>query len=112
MGNEVTIGIIGDYNPAARTHQVTNAAIEHAAAALGITARVEWIETTRLGQPAHELLYDFDALWCAPGSPYRNMQGALEGIRFARQSPRPFLGTCAGFQHVVIEYARNVLGFV
>jgi len=112
MTKDLRIGIIGDYNPEARTHQVTNAAIGHAAAALGITPLVEWIETTRLAQPASEVLGDFDALWCAPGSPYRYMQGALEGIRFARQSPRPFLGTCAGFQHVVIEFARNVLGFV
>jgi CTP synthase (UTP-ammonia lyase) len=39
------------------------------------------------------------------------MVGALQGIRFAREQRRPFLGTCGGFQHVVLEYARNVLGF-
>ena len=38
------------------------------------------------------------------------MDGALAGIRFARETSRPFLGTCAGFQHGVIEFARNVLG--
>jgi CTP synthase (UTP-ammonia lyase) len=38
------------------------------------------------------------------------MEGALEGIRWARESRVPFLGTCAGFQHGVLEYARNVLG--
>jgi CTP synthase (UTP-ammonia lyase) len=53
----------------------------------------------------------FDALWCAPGSPYQSMDGALQGIRFAREEGWPFIGTCGGFQHVVIEYARNVLGF-
>jgi len=112
MQNEVSIGIIGDYDAEARTHQVTNGAIAHAAAALGVQARVEWVETTRLAQAAAGVLGNFDALWCAPGSPYRDMQGALEGIRFAREARRPFLGTCAGFQHVVIEFARNVLGFV
>ena len=34
----------------------------------------------------------------------------MGAIRFARESGRPFLGTCGGFQHAVIEYARNVLG--
>jgi CTP synthase (UTP-ammonia lyase) len=111
MGKQLKIGIIGDYDPETRTHIVTNAAIDHTAQALQINAGVEWIETTRLAQPAHEVLNGFDALWCAPGSPYRHMQGALDGIRFARESQIPFLGTCAGFQHVVIEYARNVLGF-
>ncbi len=112
MAKQLQIGIIGDYNPEAHTHSVTDQAIEHAAQALQITPRVDWIHTSRLAQAAHRVLHGFDALWCAPGSPYQSMQGALEGIRFARQSHIPFIGTCAGFQHVVIEYARNVLGFV
>ncbi len=37
------------------------------------------------------------------------MQGALNGIRFAREHNVPFLGTCGGFQHMIIEFARNVL---
>jgi CTP synthase (UTP-ammonia lyase) len=39
------------------------------------------------------------------------MQGALAAIRFARERPLPFLGTCGGFKHALIEYARNVLGW-
>ena len=39
------------------------------------------------------------------------MDGALRAIRFARETPRPFLGTCGGFQHALIEYARSVLGW-
>ena len=39
------------------------------------------------------------------------MEGALRAIRFAREQGRPFLGTCGGFQHTIIEYARNVLGW-
>jgi len=38
------------------------------------------------------------------------MNGALNAIAYARQSGCPFLGTCGGFQHAVLEYARNVLG--
>jgi CTP synthase (UTP-ammonia lyase) len=33
----------------------------------------------------------------------------LLAIRHAREQQRPFLGTCGGFQHALIEYARNVL---
>ena len=36
------------------------------------------------------------------------MEGVLSAIRFARETGRPFLGTCGGFQHALIEYARNV----
>jgi CTP synthase (UTP-ammonia lyase) len=38
------------------------------------------------------------------------MQGALEAIRHARESRLPFLGTCGGFQHALVEFARNVAG--
>jgi CTP synthase (UTP-ammonia lyase) len=31
-------------------------------------------------------------------------------IRWARLERKPFIGTCAGFQHAVLEFARNVLG--
>lgn len=31
-------------------------------------------------------------------------------IRFSRERGVPFLGTCGGFQHVLIEVARHVLG--
>jgi CTP synthase (UTP-ammonia lyase) len=34
----------------------------------------------------------------------------LKGIEFARRRDWPFLGTCGGFQYVLIEFARNVLG--
>jgi CTP synthase (UTP-ammonia lyase) len=39
------------------------------------------------------------------------MAGALAAIRLARESSRPYLGTCGGFQHAVLEFARNVLGY-
>jgi len=42
--------------------------------------------------------------------PYRSADGAISAIRFARTSKMPFLGTSAGFQYALIEYARNALG--
>ncbi|WKT74946.1 glutamine amidotransferase-related protein [Lysinibacillus fusiformis] len=53
----------------------------------------------------------FQALWSVPTRPYKSMQGALNGIRFVREHKVPFLGTCGGFQHMIIEFARNVLEF-
>lgn len=35
----------------------------------------------------------------------------MSAIRLARESGIPLLGTCGGFQHVILEYARHVLGF-
>jgi len=52
-----------------------------------------------------------DALWIAPGSPYKDLEQTLWAIREARERGVPCLGTCGGFQHMVLEYARHVLGF-
>jgi CTP synthase (UTP-ammonia lyase) len=67
-----------------------------------------WVPTDSVGNG--ESLAEFDGIWCVPGMPYRSEAGALEGIRYARTSRTPFLGTSAGFQYVLIEFARNVLG--
>jgi CTP synthase (UTP-ammonia lyase) len=53
---------------------------------------------------------DADGLWVVPGSPYRDDTAVYAAITGARTSGQPFLGTCAGFQYAVIEFARNVAG--
>lgn len=99
---------MGDYRDDFEPHAVTNAFLAHAAAASGVVVAPAWLETDRLTVKA---LKEFDALWIAPGSPYRSPEGALDAIRFARETGLPLGGACAGFQHVVLEYARNVLGY-
>lgn len=111
MARAITVGVIGELSTEFPPHVATNAALKHAAGALGIEVNVRWLSTTELETIPTAELAGHDALWCAPGSPYRSMDGALRAIRLARESDWPFLGTCGGFQHVVIEYARNVLGF-
>jgi len=111
MAGAVSIGVIGDFDPAFPPHVATDAAIGHSAQSLGATARVRWLATDMLAEAElTDILVD-DAYWCAPGSPYKSLEGALRAIRFAREGDAPFLGTCGGFQHVVLEYASNVLGF-
>jgi CTP synthase (UTP-ammonia lyase) len=90
----VRIGIIGDFNPEYRSHQATNAALRHAAASLSIAVDVTWVPTTSLRDPgADRALESFNGLWAASGSPYSSMEGALNGIRFARVRNWPFTGT-------------------
>lgn len=94
MKKSLSVGIIGDYNPASRYHVATDAALGHAAAALGVLVNVTWVPTPAVDETsAEKVLGQFDALWCAPGSPYESMEGALTGIRHAREQGRPFVGT-------------------
>ncbi len=109
--SEVRIGVIGEFEPEFLPHRATNEALEHSGAELEAEASVVWLPTDALEQGVEQTLEGFDGLWCAPGSPYRSLGGALGGVRFARERDLPFIGTCGGFQHAVLEYARNVLGF-
>ncbi|SDG48672.1 Glutamine amidotransferase class-I [Pseudomonas extremaustralis] len=103
------LALIGDYNPDVIAHQAIPIALQQAAEALGLTVHTHWLDTDTLTSTTE--LQRFDGFWCVPASPYRDTDGALRAIRFAREQRRPFLGTCGGFQHAVLEYARNVLGW-
>jgi CTP synthase (UTP-ammonia lyase) len=93
MPPALKIGIIGDFNPSAHAHIATNAALVHAADALGLGVDVQWLSTLALAAQPPEELRGFDALWCAPHSPYQSMAGALAAIRFAREAQKPFIAT-------------------
>ena len=94
MPETIKVGVIGDFDPACRPHLATDDALEHAAESSGLRVRISWIPTMSLRDGDHETLLDpYDALWCAPGSPYESMAGALRGIRFARERGKPFAGT-------------------
>lgn len=94
MNKTVRIGILGDFNPESRYHHATNDSIQHAASALAIPVEVAWLPTPSLeGAHLSGMLEPYDGLWCSPGSPYDSMQGALDGIRYAREQGKPFVGT-------------------
>ncbi|HXW82695.1 MAG TPA: hypothetical protein VEJ84_24570 [Acidimicrobiales bacterium] len=105
------VGVAGDFDPGNETHQATDAALVHASAATGAVVMGEWVSTDQIASAGPEALEKFDCLLVAPGSPYRSTEGALSAIRHAREHDVPVLGTCGGFQHMVLEIARDVLGY-
>jgi len=107
-----SFAIIADFDSQSKAHRATNDAIEHSIAALGSTIEFQWIDTGELAQPdGLKQLSKYSGIWIGPGSPYKNMDGALSAIRLAREQKISLLGTCGGFQHIILEYARNVLKF-
>lgn len=106
----IHVALVGDRNLEVPAHAAIPLALSLAAAALGVEVDPVWVPTAELEAQGLERLGNPDAIWCVPGSPYASMTGALGAIRHAREHGRPFLGTCGGFQHALIEHARNVLG--
>jgi CTP synthase (UTP-ammonia lyase) len=94
MTPELSVGIIGDFDPKRPSHTATNDALSHAATALGIVLHCAWLPTPALAEASSEAtLRRHDALLCSPGSPYQSMDGALRAVRFARENDWPFVGT-------------------
>ncbi len=107
MTTLVNIAIVGDRDDANAAHRAIPLALANAASALDVDLVFEWRASDAIADVAQLAL--FDAFWVAPGSPYRSLDGALRAIAHARTAGRPFLGTCGGFQHAILEFARNVL---
>jgi CTP synthase (UTP-ammonia lyase) len=101
------IALIGDYSAGVTAHRAIPRALEMAMTVTHHEVAWRWVHTGKIRQAASDLA-DCAAVWAVPATPYANMNGALDAIRWARETGRPFLGTCGGFQHAVIEFARNV----
>lgn len=108
MEERVRVVVVGDFDETSPTHSATDESLAHAAARLGVRADVRWAATDDLARDLG-VVRSADALLCAPGSPYRSLAGALRALHHGRTEGVPTLGTCGGFQHAVLEYARDVL---
>jgi CTP synthase (UTP-ammonia lyase) len=106
----VRIALVGDHDPRVTAHRAIPGALELAGASLGVPVTWEWIGTEMLADGVTPTFAAADGIWVVPNSPYRSEAGAIAAIRQARETGRAFFGSCAGFQHAVLEFARHVAG--
>ncbi|MFJ8669425.1 hypothetical protein [Streptomyces sp. NPDC093600] len=102
------VALVGDRSPHVMSHVRVPALLDALAERDGLVLDAYWIPTEDATAPG--AVKGFDAVWLLPGSPYASEEGALAAIRTAREDGIPFLGTCAGFQHTLLEFARDVCG--
>ena len=81
------VGVVGDFDARNPTHAFTNAALEH------LKLGYEWVPTDTVPAEPQGRLGQYAGLWIAPASPYRDMDGALAAIRYARERGVPLVGT-------------------
>ncbi|MER5217607.1 hypothetical protein ABT063_45625 [Streptomyces sp. NPDC002838] len=102
------LALVGDRSPNVVSHTRIPLLLDAVAARDRIILDAYWIPSEEAGD--EDAVRGFDAVWMVPGSPYRSEAGVLAAIRTARVAGIPFLGTCGGFQHALLEYARDVCG--
>lgn len=100
--NPTRIALIGDRSTAVRAHE----RIPQIASRYD-DVDLHWLPTAEL-VPAE--VTAFDGVWVVPGSPYADEARVVDAIHAARTGGTPLLGTCGGYQHMVLEFARNVVG--
>ena len=103
------LALVGDFHPDVIAHQgIERSMVLASTENPGVSW--EWIHTSSLRGDAGGRLEGFSGIWLVPASPYADEGGALGSVTHARSSHLPFLGTCGGFQHALLEFARSVLG--
>lgn len=102
------IALVGDRSATVRAHVRIAMMLDALRERDQIDLDAYWIPTTEADDA--DTLRGFDGVWMTPGSPYRSEAGAVAAARIVRESGIPFLGTCGGFQHAMLEFARNVCG--
>ncbi|KZN28670.1 hypothetical protein N480_11295 [Pseudoalteromonas luteoviolacea S2607] len=104
----ISIALVGDYDDSVPAHQGIPLSLDIAASDLRLNLKATWLATDNVKDTDLSL---FDGIWCVPKTPYVDADGALNAIRYARENLIPFIGTCGGFQHAILEYAQNVIGW-
>ncbi|EIQ01434.1 CTP synthase (UTP-ammonia lyase) [Opitutaceae bacterium TAV1] len=103
----IHIALLGEFDPSRETQVATINAIEHSSHQSGLETSSDWISTRDITE---DLFSRYHAIWIAPGCKYLDQDKLFEAIRYAREQGVPCIGTCGGFQHMILEYARHELG--
>ena len=74
---------------------------------------VDWIDSETLtdDEVTAQRLGKADGIIVPGGFGSRGIEGMIRAARYARTNKVPYFGICLGMQILVIEYARDVLGW-
>ncbi len=102
------LALVGDRSASVEAHNRIPSLLAALAGDRAEPVEPYWVPSTTI--EAVRDVSRFDGVWVVPGSPYQSADGVRTAIESARTLGIPLLGTCGGFQQLVIEFARNVCG--
>ena len=109
---EVTIALVGKYVELQDAYKSIDEALLQSATYSGRKLRLISIHSEKVTEEnVAELLGGVDGVVVAPGFGSRGVDGKFVALRYTREHGIPTLGICLGMQCMVIEFARNVLGW-
>ncbi len=109
---EVKIGLVGKYVELQDAYKSIDESLLQACTYHDKKLNLTYISSERLNENnVEELLSTQDGVIVAPGFGQRGIEGKFTALRWCREHDMPTFGICLGMQCMVIEFARNVLGY-
>ena len=109
--DEVHIGLVGKYD-LQDAYKSIRESLSQAGTYNDYKTVLTFINSEKLtNDNVAEALKGQDGIVICPGFGQRGTEGKISAIKYARENDLPTFGICLGMQMMVIEFARNVLGY-
>lgn len=109
---EVKIGLVGKYVDLQDAYKSIGESLFQAATYNDRKLKLTYINSEKLTEKdVEEKLREMDGVLIAPGFGQRGIEGKFVALKWCRENDVPTFGICLGMQCMVIEFARNVLGY-
>ncbi|MFC8801762.1 CTP synthase [Promicromonospora sp. NPDC057138] len=111
--HNVEVALVGKYIDLPDAYLSVTEALRAGGFANDAKVGIRWVAADDCQTPegAQASLEGVDAVLVPGGFGVRGIDGKVGALRWARENLVPTLGICLGLQSMVIEYARNVLGW-
>jgi len=112
--SQVRIGVVGKYMELHDAYKSVWEALFHGGIANNAGVEIVRIDSGRLEAPdanLDEIFASIDGILVPGGFGERGIEGMVQAARYARERRLPYFGICLGMQIMVIEYARDLLGW-
>ena len=107
----VTIGLVGKYDLQDAYKSILEA-LSQSGTYNDYKVKANFINSEKLTEDdVAEKLEGMDGIIICPGFGQRGIEGKIVAAKYCRTHDIPTFGICLGMQIMVIEYARNVLGY-
>lgn len=109
---KVTIALVGKYVQLHDAYLSVVEALSHGGYETGAVVSVLWVDSEEITRENVATIFAFcDGIIIPGGFGPRGIEGMVLSAGYARTHNLPCFGICLGMQVMVIEYARNVLGW-
>jgi len=109
---QVSVGVVGKYVELQDAYLSVKESLIHAGIQYGVEVDINWIQSETLEHSdVDAILAGLHGIIVPGGFGERGLEGKILAAQYARERGIPYLGLCLGLQMMVVEFARNVLGW-